>query len=98
MSDRKQAAKLFVSEIPGALPLQRHFFDKLQTAEWLPHLANQGLFGEPLATLDEGTSGGMRFRQCGPREITYCAWRNLRRSGTAGGRGIPVQGRFFQTP
>jgi hypothetical protein len=63
MSDRKQAAKLFVSEIPGALPLQRHFFDKLQTAEWLPHLANQGLFGEPLATLDEGTSGGMRFRQ-----------------------------------
>ncbi len=63
MSDRKQAAKLFASEIPGALPLQRHFFDKLQTADWLPHLAKQGLFGEPLAGPDEGASSGMRFRQ-----------------------------------
>jgi hypothetical protein len=63
MADRKQAAKLFASEIPGALPLQRHFFDKLQTADWLPHLAKQGLFGEPLAGPDEGASGGMRFRQ-----------------------------------
>jgi len=59
MSDRKQAVKLFASEIPGALPLQRHFFDKLQTAEWLPHLAKQGLFGEPLAGPDEGASGGI---------------------------------------
>jgi len=63
MSDCKQAAKLFASEIPGALPLQRHFFEKLQTAEWLPHLAKQGLFGEPLAGPDEGATGGMRFRQ-----------------------------------
>ena len=63
MSDRKLATKLFASEIPGALPLQRHFFDKLQTAEWLTYLAMQGLFGEPLAGPDEGASGGMRFRQ-----------------------------------
>ena len=63
MADRKQAAKLFASEIPGALPLQRHFFEKLQAADWLPHLAKQGLFGEPLAGPDEGASGGMRFRQ-----------------------------------
>jgi hypothetical protein len=63
MADRKQAAKLFASEIPGALPLQRHFFDKLQTADWLLHLAKQDLFGEPLAGPDEGASGGMRFRQ-----------------------------------
>ena len=63
MADRKHAAKLFASEIPGALPLQRHFFDKLQTADWLPHLAKQGLFGEPLAGPEEGASGGMRFRQ-----------------------------------
>jgi hypothetical protein len=63
MANRKQAAKLFASEIPGALPLRRHFFDKLQTADWLPHLAKQGLFGEPLAGPDEGASGGMRFRQ-----------------------------------
>jgi hypothetical protein len=63
MADRKQAAKLFASEIPGALPLQRHFFEKLQTPDWLPHLAKQGLLGEPLAGPDEGASGGMRFRQ-----------------------------------
>jgi hypothetical protein len=63
MTDRKQAAKLFASEIPGALPLQRHFFERLQTADWLPHLAKQGLLGEPLAGPDEGASGGMRFRQ-----------------------------------
>jgi hypothetical protein len=63
MADRKQAAKLFASEIPGALPLQRHFFDKLQTADWLPHLAKQDLFAEPLAGPDEGATGGMRFRQ-----------------------------------
>jgi len=62
-ADRKQAAKLFASEIPGALPLQRHFFEGLQTADWLPHLAKQGLLGEPLAGPDEGASGGMRFRQ-----------------------------------
>ncbi|MDE2284387.1 MAG: hypothetical protein KGK33_07210 [Hyphomicrobiales bacterium] len=63
MTDRKQAARLFAAEIPGALPLQRHFFDRLQTADWLPHLAKQGLFAEPLAGPDEGASGGMRFRQ-----------------------------------
>jgi hypothetical protein len=63
MADRKQAAKLFASEIPGAFPLQRHFFEKLQTADWLPHLAKQGLLGEPLAGPDEGASGGMRFRR-----------------------------------
>jgi hypothetical protein len=63
MADRKQAAKLFAGEIPGALPLQRHFFDRLQTANWLPHLAKQGLFAEPLAGPDEGAAGGMRFRQ-----------------------------------
>jgi SAM domain (Sterile alpha motif) len=63
MTDRKQAAKLFASEIPGALALQRHFFESLQTADWLPHLVKQGLLAEPLAGPDEGANGGMRFRQ-----------------------------------
>lgn len=63
MTDRKQAANLFAGEIPGALPLQQHFFERLQTADWLPQLAKQGLLGEPLAGPDEGASGGMRFRQ-----------------------------------
>jgi hypothetical protein len=77
MADRKHAAKLFASEIPGALPLQRHFFDKLQTADWLPHLANR-------ACLASRWRGPKRARaaECasanGPPETTSCAWRNLR--------------------
>ena len=63
MSSRTQAVALFASEIPGALPLQRHFFQRLQTGDWLPHLAREGLLGEPLSGPDEGASGGMRFRQ-----------------------------------
>ncbi|MGA8615315.1 MAG: hypothetical protein WB760_27270 [Xanthobacteraceae bacterium] len=62
MPDRKQAAKLFASEIPGALPLQRHFFERLQNADWLPHLAKQGLLAEPLVGPDEAP-GTMYFRQ-----------------------------------
>jgi hypothetical protein len=63
MHDRVQAAKLFAAEIPGALPLQRHFYERLQTGDWLPCLAKEGLLGEPLAGPDEGSSAGMRFRQ-----------------------------------
>ena len=98
MTDRKQAAKLFASEIPGALPLQRHFFERLQTADWLPRLAKQGLLGEPLAGPDEGASGGMRFRQ-------WPAGNYLLRMAKVAGRRDPAccrrslaQGRLFQTP
>ena len=85
MTDRKQAAKLFAGEIPGALPLQRHFFERLQTADWLPHLAKQGLFGEPLAGPDEGAAGGCAFAN-GLPETTCCAWRNPGRRDPAGCR------------
>jgi hypothetical protein len=63
MPDRAQAARLFANEIPGALPLQYHFYERLLTGDWLPYLAKQGLLGEPLSEPDDGSSGGMRFRQ-----------------------------------
>lgn len=63
LPDRAQAIALFASEIPGALPLQWHFYQSLQTGDWLPHLARERLLGEPLASSDEGASEGMRFRQ-----------------------------------
>lgn len=51
MSDKGQAAKSFSAEVPGAMPLQWHFFQRLQTADWLPYLAQQNLFGPPLPEL-----------------------------------------------
>jgi hypothetical protein len=63
MSDRAQAVALFAKEIPGALPLQWHFFKALQSGDWLPHLAREELLGEPLATSEDGAGEGMRFRQ-----------------------------------
>jgi hypothetical protein len=63
MPDRAQSARLFASEIPGALPLQHHFYERLLTGDWLPYLAKEGLLGEPLSEADDGSSGRMRFRQ-----------------------------------
>jgi hypothetical protein len=40
--------KLFVSEIPGAVQLHGYFYDNLQSDEWLPWLAKEGLLAEPL--------------------------------------------------
>ena len=61
LPNRSQAVALFASEIPGALPLQCHFFERLQTGDWLPHLARERLLGEPIA--DSAADAGMRFRQ-----------------------------------
>jgi hypothetical protein len=63
MQDRSQAVALFASEIPGALPLQWHFFQRLQTGDWLPHLAKARLLGEPFADTRDEAGEGMRFRQ-----------------------------------
>jgi hypothetical protein len=66
MPDRGQAVKLFESEIPGALPLQRHFFQALKTGDWLPHLVKEALLDEPYAHPAGGTET-IRFREwpCG---------------------------------
>ena len=63
LPNRAQAVTLFANEIPGALPLQWHFFQRLQSSDWLPHLARERLLGEPLASSEEGAGEGMRFRQ-----------------------------------
>ncbi|WP_143279327.1 hypothetical protein [Bradyrhizobium ottawaense] len=43
-----QGIKLFVSEIPGAVQLHGYFYDNLQSEDWLPWLAKEGLLAEPL--------------------------------------------------
>jgi hypothetical protein len=60
--NRAQAVAAFASEIPGALPLQWHFFKSLTTGDWLPHLAREGLLGEPLSASEE-SSAGMHYRE-----------------------------------
>ncbi|MDP2409782.1 MAG: hypothetical protein Q8M26_05800 [Pseudolabrys sp.] len=50
-----QGIRLFINEIPGALQLQAYFYDNLQSATWLPHLASQGLLAEPLPDLNGGS-------------------------------------------
>lgn len=47
MPQKAQAVSLFEKEIPGALPLQWHFFAGLQTPDWLPHLAQKKLLRPP---------------------------------------------------
>lgn len=49
IADMKPAVgiKRFIQEIPGAIPLQVHFYDNLPEA-WLPYLEAKGLLGEPL--------------------------------------------------
>ena len=47
MTDKGHAVSLFASEIPGAMPLQWHFYERLQTADWLPHLVRQNLTAAP---------------------------------------------------
>lgn len=60
MPGTERAVTLFAREIPGAMPLQWHFFAQLQSADWLPHLLKQGLVGPPLSESTGGSTGGLR--------------------------------------
>lgn len=50
-----EGIRLFVNEIPGALQLQTYFYSNLQSSDWLPHLASEGLLAEPLPDLGGGS-------------------------------------------
>jgi hypothetical protein len=52
-TDCGKAAKDFSKEIPGALPLLGRFFDRLQSPDWLTHLARRNLLAAPLSELEE---------------------------------------------
>ena len=59
MSDKAQAAKLFAAEVPGAMPLQWHFFERLQTADWLPRLC---VSSRPTCCATRCGTGELRYR------------------------------------
>jgi len=63
MPNRALAVAAFASEIPGALPLQWHFFHRLTTGDWLPHLMQKELLGEPLYGVEESNIHGAHYRQ-----------------------------------
>jgi hypothetical protein len=62
MPDRTAASALFVKEIPGSLPLLWHFFNQLQTADWIPHLAKRNLLAAP-SNPDDIAAGDLLLRQ-----------------------------------
>lgn len=87
MQDKKQALKQYVREIPGAMPLQWHFFQNLKTADWLPELLRLELIREPYATSDDPTTGQIRFREWPVGHYL----REMARSDDAATHGLVVQ-------
>jgi hypothetical protein len=63
MTDRGAAVTSLSKEIPGALPLLWHFFNKLETPDWLPYLAKRNLLAAPLSQADDAPGDGSFLRQ-----------------------------------
>ncbi|MFT4118348.1 hypothetical protein [Bradyrhizobium sp.] len=63
MPNRSAAVTSFSKEIPGALPLLWHFFNKLETPDWLPHLMQRNLLTAPPSEEDEASGNGLPLRQ-----------------------------------
>jgi hypothetical protein len=59
MPNRGVAVTSFSKEIPGALPLLWHFFNQLQTPDWLPHLAQRSLLATPASPDEAGNDGSL---------------------------------------
>lgn len=58
MRNRGAAVTMFSREIPGALPLLWHFFNKLETPDWLPHLVKRKLLSPPPSPVGEPRTDG----------------------------------------
>jgi hypothetical protein len=57
-TDYAKATNDFSKEIPGALPLLWHFFNRLQSPDWLPHLSRLNLLAAPLSASEgQGRNG-----------------------------------------
>ncbi|MCK1590250.1 hypothetical protein [Bradyrhizobium sp. 169] len=61
MPNRSAAVTSFSKEIPGALPLLWHFFNELETPDWLPQLMQRNLLTGPEE--DETSGNSLRLRQ-----------------------------------
>lgn len=58
-----KAAKDFSKEIPAALPLLWHFFNRLQSPDWLPHLARLNLLAAPQSEWEDRTTESIPLGQ-----------------------------------
>lgn len=63
MSNRSAAVTTFSKEIPGALPLLWHFFNKLETPDWLPHLTKRKMLSAPPSRLETPQGEGSFLRE-----------------------------------
>ncbi|QQO33230.1 hypothetical protein JJC00_32655 [Bradyrhizobium diazoefficiens] len=61
MTNHSAAVRHYEREIPGALPLQWHFFQTIQSPRWLPYLLQRNLTNEPLEAVDG--AGTKHFRE-----------------------------------
>lgn len=71
MSDYSGAVRLYEREIPGALPLQWHFFQTIESAGWLPHILERGLTDEPLALSSPIWGLGMAKTQISNADLVW---------------------------
>ena len=90
MTDKGHAVSLFASEIPGAMPLQWHFYERLQTADWLPHLVRQNLTAAPQSESTAGDAGRFREWPAGSylRRMAESPDPDVRRQVAAAVRGV----------
>ena len=63
MTDKGRAVTLFKQEIPNAMPLQWHFFRRIEAVDWLPHLVKEGVIGPPLSEALAAGGDGSRLRE-----------------------------------
>jgi hypothetical protein len=63
MPNRSVAVTTFSKEIPGALPLLWHFFNRLETPDWLPYLAKRKLLSAPPSRADTAQEDGSFLRE-----------------------------------